>query len=157
MDVHLAQELLNELGSSLENLETQQAALLQFLKDEGIVSDERLAPYLNQAGNASNVRWRAAHVRLEHIFSAAAAQAAQKEQQTAKPEEHRTSETRTPHQGEKQDGATEKSGGAGTKRVADEKDKSESAEAKDEQHENEAKTNGAETKPATQPREKDAA
>jgi hypothetical protein len=70
MNVHLAQELLNELGSSLENLEAQQSALLQFLKEKGIVTDDQLAPYLNQAGNASNVRWRAARVRLERIFSA---------------------------------------------------------------------------------------
>jgi hypothetical protein len=60
MNVHLAQELLNELGSSLENLEAQQSALLQFLKEKGVVTDDQLAPYLNQAGNASNVRWRAA-------------------------------------------------------------------------------------------------
>lgn len=72
MDVQLAQELLNELGSSLESLETQQAALVQLLKEKGIVTDKELAPYLNQAGNASSVRWRAAHVRLEHLFSAAA-------------------------------------------------------------------------------------
>jgi hypothetical protein len=70
MNVHLAQELLNELGSSLENLEAQQSALLQFLKEKGVVTDDQLAPYLNQAGNASNVRWRAARVRLERIFSA---------------------------------------------------------------------------------------
>jgi len=57
MDVHLGQELLDELGSSLESMETQQGALLQFLKDKGIVNDEELAPYLIQAGNASNVRW----------------------------------------------------------------------------------------------------
>jgi hypothetical protein len=70
MDVHLAEELLNELGSSLEMLETQQGALLQFLKDKGVITDEQFAPYLTQAGNASNVRWRAARLRLEHIMSA---------------------------------------------------------------------------------------
>jgi hypothetical protein len=69
MNVDLAQELLSVLGSSLENLETQQAALLQFLKDKGTVTDDQLAPYLAQAGKASNVRWRAAHIRLEHLFA----------------------------------------------------------------------------------------
>jgi hypothetical protein len=69
MDVHLGQELLDELGSSLENLETQQSALLQFLKEKGIVTDQQLAPYLTQAGNASNVRWRAARLRLERLLS----------------------------------------------------------------------------------------
>jgi|GEM_PF-5355509 len=35
MNSHLAQELLNELGSSLESLETRNTALLQFLNDRG--------------------------------------------------------------------------------------------------------------------------
>jgi uncharacterized protein YdaU (DUF1376 family) len=70
MNVDLAEQLLNELGSSLENLETQIAALLQFLKDNGVVTDDQFAPYLTKAGNASNVRWRAARVRLQHLFLA---------------------------------------------------------------------------------------
>ena len=69
MQVDLAQELLNELGSSLENLETQHAALLQFLKDNGILTDDRFASYIAQAGKASSVRWRAARIRLESLFS----------------------------------------------------------------------------------------
>lgn len=80
MDVHLGLELLDELGSSLESMETQQGALLQFLKDKGIVNDEELAPYLTQAGNASNVRWRAARLRLERLLSSAQ----EKEQETLK-------------------------------------------------------------------------
>ena len=68
MNVDLAQELLNELGSSLEDLETQHVALFQFLKDNGIFTDDQIAPYLDQAGKASSVRWRAAHIRLESLF-----------------------------------------------------------------------------------------
>ena len=68
MNVDLAQELLNELGSSLEKLETQHAALFQFLKDKGMLTDDQFAPYLAQAGKASSVRWRAAHIRLESLF-----------------------------------------------------------------------------------------
>jgi hypothetical protein len=71
VDVQLGQELLDELGSTLENLETQQGALLQCLKEKGVVSDEELAPFLTQASNASNVRWRAARLRLERILSGA--------------------------------------------------------------------------------------
>lgn len=83
MDAEFAHELLNELGLSLEKLETQQGALMQFLKDKGIASDEQLAPYLKQAGDAADVRWRAARVRLERLIS----KAAEKEEQAAKPPE----------------------------------------------------------------------
>jgi hypothetical protein len=68
MNVDMAQELLNVLGSSLENLETQYAALLQFLKDKEILTDDQFAPYLAQADKASNVRWLAARIRLESLF-----------------------------------------------------------------------------------------
>ena len=95
MDVHLAQELLNELGSSLENLEAQQSALLQLLKDKGLITDEQLAPYLNQASNASNVRWRAARLRLERIFSTAAEQ---QERPTTPQEKRPNSESTAPEQ-----------------------------------------------------------
>lgn len=68
MNVDLAQELLNELGSSLEKLETQFSALSQFLKDNGTLTDDQFAPYLAAADKASSVRWRAAHIRLESLF-----------------------------------------------------------------------------------------
>jgi hypothetical protein len=70
MNVDLAQELLNELGSSLENLEKQHGALLQLLKEKGIVTDAQLAPYLAQSGKASKVRWLGTRIRLEHLISA---------------------------------------------------------------------------------------
>jgi hypothetical protein len=90
MDVDLGQELLNELGSSLQDLETQLGALMQFLKDQGVVTDEKLAPYLTQAGNASSVRWRAARVRLEKVLSSAheKEQTQQQEKAPPAPEEH---------------------------------------------------------------------
>ena len=84
MNVNLAQELLNELGSSLKNLETEHAALLQFLKDNGMLTDEQFAPYLAQAGTASSVRWRAAHIRLESLFSSER----QKEEKLREDEKH---------------------------------------------------------------------
>jgi hypothetical protein len=62
MNNEAMKEVLNELFSHLEKLETQNEAILQFLKEKKRVTDKQLAPYLEQAGNASNVRWLAAHV-----------------------------------------------------------------------------------------------
>jgi hypothetical protein len=69
MNSEAAKEIFNELFSHLERLETQSEAILQFLKEKKRVTDKQLAPYLEQAGNASNVRWRAARVRIEHLLA----------------------------------------------------------------------------------------
>jgi hypothetical protein len=71
MDEEILQQIFDELLSSFEPLETQIAALAQFLKAKGIASDEELAPFLNQAGNASDVRWRAARARIRSLISSA--------------------------------------------------------------------------------------
>jgi hypothetical protein len=75
MDDGIADELLSELFSAFETIDTQSAAILLFLKDKGIVTDAQLAPYLEQAGNASNVRWRAVRVRIDSLLSSAAKKA----------------------------------------------------------------------------------
>lgn len=72
MDSDIADELLNELFSAFETIDTQSGAILQFLKDKGMATDEQLAPYIEQAGNASNVRWRAARIRINSLLSSAA-------------------------------------------------------------------------------------
>jgi hypothetical protein len=71
MDESVVQEILHELFSSFERLETQSSAILQFMKDKGIATDHELAPYLERAGNASGVRWLAARVRIDHLISGA--------------------------------------------------------------------------------------
>jgi hypothetical protein len=68
MDNEGIKEVLNELFSHLERLETQNEAILQFLKEKKRVTDKQLAPYLEQAGNASSVKWRAARVRIDHLL-----------------------------------------------------------------------------------------
>jgi len=61
--------VLDELFGLLESLETKSEAVLEFLKDEGLTTDERLAPYLEQAGKASNIRWLAARKRMEYLLT----------------------------------------------------------------------------------------
>jgi len=71
VDIKVAEEFLDELFSSMEALETRSTAVLQFLKEQGEVTDEELAPYMEQASLASNVRWRAARLRMMSLFSSA--------------------------------------------------------------------------------------
>jgi hypothetical protein len=71
MDENVVREMLHELFTSLEASEAQSSAITQFLKDKGITNEEELAPYLERAGNASNVRWLGARVRMDHLLSSA--------------------------------------------------------------------------------------
>lgn len=71
MDEQVIHEIVDEVLSSLEPLDTQASAILQFLKAKGIAREEDLAPFLEQAGNASNVRWLAARVRIKSLLSSA--------------------------------------------------------------------------------------
>lgn len=85
MDPQITKEILDDLIPSLEALEAKSAAVLEFLKAEGIASDEKLAPYLEQAASASNVRWLGVRVRVERLLSSAEQKS--EEKQTAKEEE----------------------------------------------------------------------
>src|SRR5579872_4347583 len=66
----------------MEPIETQSGALMQFLKAKGLATDEELAPFLEQAGNAANVRWRAVRVRTAALISNAMKPADQDVQKT---------------------------------------------------------------------------
>ena len=72
MATTVAQIVLDEVFPVLEALETQSGAILQFLKERGIAGDKDLATIMEQAANASSVRWRAARLRVDHLLSTAA-------------------------------------------------------------------------------------
>jgi hypothetical protein len=71
MDEEIIKQILDDLFSSFEDSETQSAALLLFLKGQGIATEEKLAPYFEQAANTSEVRWRAARVRMGALLASA--------------------------------------------------------------------------------------
>ena len=91
MNSNVLEELVEALLSSIEALETDTAATLQLLRAEGIASDEKLAPHLEQARAASSVRARATRVRLQHLIASASKEeerAAKKSQEGAGEEHH---------------------------------------------------------------------
>ena len=69
MSENPTEQVLSDLFRYIEVLETQNRAILQLLRDRGIVTDEQFAPYLETAATASDVKWRAARVRMEHLFT----------------------------------------------------------------------------------------
>jgi len=79
-DNEAVKEVLDVLFSHLEKLETQTEGMMQFLKEKKKVTDAQLGPYLENAGKAANVRWRAARVRIEYLI-AGAARAEEKERE----------------------------------------------------------------------------
>jgi hypothetical protein len=123
MDENLSRQILDDLLPSLEALDTKTTALLQLLKDKGIAAPEEMTAYLDQAANASNVRWRAARVRLDYLLSSAAKppdQAAEKKDQAAEKKSSQPAENREPVSGasgeneEKEDQGKKNSAVAGT-------------------------------------------
>lgn len=69
MDRAIVDEILEELSSALQRVETQSSAVLEFVKKKGIIKEDELAPYLERASAASSVRWRATRVRLDRLLS----------------------------------------------------------------------------------------
>lgn len=91
MDESVVRQIVDELISSLEPMETQIEALVQFVKDKGIADDGALAPYLERAANASNVRWRAFRLRTLSLISSALKPPEKEEKEPAKFEEKNAS------------------------------------------------------------------
>ena len=69
IDEKVVKQILEEIFSSVEDVETQSAAMLQFLKDKGMANDEELAPYFERAKTSSGVRWVAIRARVDYLLS----------------------------------------------------------------------------------------
>ena len=57
MDNNALDPVLDEFFPAMEAVDTQAMAILHFLKDKGMLTDEEFAPYLEEAGKTSNIRW----------------------------------------------------------------------------------------------------
>jgi hypothetical protein len=117
MDRAAVEQLLDELLSSIEALETRGAAILQFLKDEGYATEDQLAPYMEQAGNASSVRWRAARLRMMSLLNSAmkgeasrvTAESSAKDEETAEKDTPASATSKREVEGKSAQGAQAKS------------------------------------------------
>jgi hypothetical protein len=113
MDAATAKQIFDELFSSLEDVETRCAGLLEFLKGKGIATDKELAPYLEGAGRASSVRWLAARVRMEYLLSSTKSSEKNEANETEKKPES------TPVAGPEADSAKTEENAKGTRKLDD--------------------------------------
>jgi|SRR5215469_14893921 len=159
MDAKVGEQLLDELMPALEALDTQAAAIVQFVKDKGIATDEQLAPYLEQARNASSVRWRAIRLRLARLLSLAerAAEKAPENVQPQKEEKAKEDKEQKPEaekpKAEKAEERTEKKKSVPRETHA----KSDDSGAAGKKHDDERQEGKPDQKPAAEHSRKDAA
>lgn len=101
MDSKVVDEIMEELTSTLQTIETQSAAVLEFIKAKGLAKDDELAPYLERAAAASSVRWRAVRARIEYLL------AGREKNETHNEGEETAQEHRGPSMGEHQPEASD--------------------------------------------------
>ena len=76
MNIDPAEQVFEDILPYLETLDAQVGAIVQLLKDKGIMTNEEFARYVKQADMASNVRKRGLRVRMEYLFTHAAERSA---------------------------------------------------------------------------------
>jgi len=132
MDPKITQEILDDLIPALEALEAKSTAVLEFLKHEGIASDEKLAPYLEQAASASNVRWLGVRVRVERLLSKAEKDSSEKQadKEEKKPEAEQANASGS-NQSDSEAGDNSKSAGPENQSQIADKDKKTGAMGED--------------------------
>jgi len=86
------QRQIDDIAIRIEEIECRLAkideAIARQVKHEGVATGEKLAPYLEQAARASNVRWLGVRVRIERLLSSAEKDSAEKrkDKEEKKPE-----------------------------------------------------------------------
>jgi len=70
VDEKLIDEILDAVLPPIEAAESQTAAVIQLLRERGILNDDDFARFQEQAENASEIRSRAMRLRLKRILSA---------------------------------------------------------------------------------------
>lgn len=83
MDPKVIDEILDALLTPLETAESRSAALLELLRESGTIADEQLAPFLEQAENASEIKSRALRLRLKRILTSVIPQPEQSKKEGA--------------------------------------------------------------------------
>ena len=102
MNTKLVEEILDELLPAIEAIEAQSTAVLTFLKDKKFATEDQLDPYLQQAANASSVRWRATRVRMERLLLSAVKEGEDPDKKTAATSSQKSSTALAPAQQETQ-------------------------------------------------------
>jgi hypothetical protein len=69
MNEETAREIFEHLFSMLETMDTKSEAMLQLVRDKKLATEEELKRYVDQAGNASSVRWLGARARILHLLT----------------------------------------------------------------------------------------
>lgn len=67
-----SEQVFEELLPYLETLDAQIGAIVQVLKDKGLITSEEFAERVKKADMASDIRERGLRVRMEFLFSSAA-------------------------------------------------------------------------------------
>jgi hypothetical protein len=129
MDPKTTQEILDDLIPTLEAVEAKSTAVLEFLKHEGVASDEKLAPYLEQAASASNVRWRGVRVRIERLLSSAEKDSAEKRKTDEQEKQPETAQTKGAQTSQSDSGGRDNSKSAGPENPNEKVDKDKKIEA----------------------------
>lgn len=62
-------EIFEDVFTLMQDLETRSVAVFEYMQEQGGATDEKLAPYLDRAAGAADVRWRAARARMEHLLA----------------------------------------------------------------------------------------